>query len=53
MRLVNVLDKAGAYAVQEHSELILACLDGSLSNVIGLPVERLTAELKQLFPAVH
>lgn len=53
MRLVNVMDKAGAYAVQEHSELILARLDGSLSNVIGLPVERLTAELEQLFPAVH
>ena len=53
MRLVNVMDKAGAYAIQEHSELILARLDGSLSNVIGLPVERLTAELEQLFPAGH
>ena len=46
-------DKAGAYAIQEHSELILARLDGSLSNVIGLPAERLTAELEQLFPAGH
>ena len=53
MRLVNVMDKAGAYAIQEHSELILARLDGSLSNVIGFPVERLTAELEQLFPGVH
>ena len=53
MRLVNVMDKAGAYAIQEHSELILARLDGSLSNVIGLPVERLTAELEQFFPGVH
>ena len=53
MRLVNVMDKAGAYAIQEHSELILARLDGSLSNVIGLPVERLTAELDLLFPGDH
>ena len=53
MRLVNVMDKAGAYAIQEHSELILARLDGSLSNVIGLPVERLAAELDLLFPGDH
>ena len=44
-RLVNVMDKAGAYAIQEHAELILDRLDGSLSNVIGLPVERLRSEL--------
>lgn len=53
MRLVNVMDKAGAYAIQEHSELILARLNGSLSNVIGLPVERLAAELDLLFPDDH
>ena len=47
MKLVNVLDKAGAYAVQEHGELILDRLDGSLSNVIGLPVERLAEELRR------
>ena len=46
MRLVNVMDKAGAYAIQEHGELILAGLTGSLSNVIGLPVERLSRELE-------
>ena len=48
MRLVNVMDKAGAYAIQEHSELILAGLDGSLTNVIGLPAERLESELRRL-----
>ena len=47
-RLVNVMDKAGAYAIQEHAELILDRLDGSLSNVIGLPVERLRSELIRL-----
>ena len=48
MRLVNVMDKAGAYAIQEHGELILDRLDGSLTNVIGLPVERLSRELIRL-----
>ena len=53
MSLVNVMDKAGAYAIQEHPELILARLEGSLPNVIGLPVERLTVELNLLFPDDH
>ena len=48
MRLVEVMDKAGAYAVQEHGELILERLEGSLSNVIGLPVERLQLELTRI-----
>lgn len=42
---VNPLDKAGGYAIQEHGEMIVAGIEGSLSNVIGLPTERLTAEL--------
>ena len=41
VRDVNVLDKAGAYAIQEHGEDIIEKIDGSLTNVIGLPVERL------------
>jgi septum formation protein len=36
---VNTLDKAGGYAIQEHSEMIVAGYTGSLSNIIGLPVE--------------
>src|SRR5208282_5098775 len=42
---VNSLDKAGAYAIQEHGDLIVAEISGSFSNVVGLPVERLRAEL--------
>lgn len=45
LRRVDVLDKAGAYAVQEHGELIIERVEGSLSNVIGLPVEALRAAL--------
>ena len=42
---VNPLDKAGAYAIQEHGEMIVAEIFGSYSNVVGLPVEQLQAEL--------
>ena len=36
---VHTLDKAGGYAIQEHSELIVAGYTGSLTNIIGLPLE--------------
>jgi len=42
---VNPLDKAGAYAIQEHGENIITEISGSYSNVVGLPLERLRAEL--------
>ncbi len=41
VRLVPVLDKAGAYAIQEHGEMIIAGIRGSRDNIIGLPTERL------------
>ncbi|MEM6911826.1 MAG: Maf family protein [Verrucomicrobiota bacterium] len=43
---IDPLDKAGGYAAQEHGEKIIERLDGSWSNVIGLPMEALQAELK-------
>ena len=48
LRLVDVLDKAGAYAIQEHGELLVERLDGDADNVIGLPLGRLGAELREL-----
>lgn len=42
---INPLDKAGAYAIQEYGEMIVERILGSRSNVIGLPIERLQAEL--------
>jgi septum formation protein len=42
---MNPLDKAGAYAIQEHGEMIVSEISGSYSNVVGLPVERLQEEL--------
>lgn len=44
---INPLDKAGAYAIQDHGEKIVEQVSGSLSNVVGLPVERLRSELEQ------
>ena len=43
---VNPLDKAGAYAIQEEGDSIIQEISGSYTNVVGLPVERLTAELR-------
>ena len=41
---VHTLDKAGGYAIQEHGDLIVAGYTGSLTNIVGLPVE----ETKQI-----
>lgn len=38
---VHVLDKAGAYGIQEHGDLLVAERRGSLSNVVGLPQDEL------------
>jgi len=38
---VNVLDKAGAYALQERGEWIVERVEGSRANIIGLPTEAL------------
>jgi len=47
-QLVNPLDKAGAYAIQEHGSLLVESIQGLLSNVIGLPVEEVVQKLQEL-----
>jgi septum formation protein len=42
---VNPLDKAGAYGIQEKGEMLVEAIAGSYTNVIGLPLGRLAAEL--------
>lgn len=39
IRLVNTLDKAGAYSIQDQTEMIIAGYKGSFSNIMGLPME--------------
>ena len=43
---MNPLDKAGAYAIQEHGETIVSEISGSFSNVVGLPLEMLKEEIR-------
>ena len=48
---IGPLDKAGAYSAQDdHGELI-DHVDGSFSNVIGLPMETLERELERMVGA--
>lgn len=46
--IVNPLDKAGAYGIQEGREFIIDRYEGSLSNIMGLPTEELALWLEQL-----
>jgi septum formation protein len=45
LAVANPLDKAGAYAIQDHGELLVEEYDGLYSNVVGLPIEDLIYEL--------
>jgi septum formation protein len=45
---VHVMDKAGAYGIQEHGDLIIQRYTGSFENIMGLPIQRLWQELVQL-----
>ncbi|MDF1823396.1 MAG: Maf family protein [Verrucomicrobiales bacterium] len=46
---INPMDKAGAYAAQEHGELIIERIEGSMTNVIGLPMDEVKAALESEF----
>lgn len=45
MAKVDVMDKAGSYAVQEHGEMIIEQVRGDYDNVVGLPVGQLLGKL--------
>lgn len=44
--VANPFDKAGAYGIQEHGEMIISGIRGSFENVMGLPVEMVVAALE-------
>ena len=43
---INPLDKAGAYAAQGFGAEIIAEIQGSFTNVVGLPMEKTMRTLK-------
>jgi septum formation protein len=45
LQRIHPLDKAGAYAAQDDEGELIQSLSGSLSNVIGLPLEALAKHL--------
>ncbi len=45
---VNPLDKAGAYGIQACTDILLDRMTGSFTNVVGLPVDEVTAALHEL-----
>jgi septum formation protein len=47
------LDKAGGYAIQGGAAGFVLRVDGSLSNVIGLPLEELHGDLEAIFTQIE
>jgi len=45
--LVDPLDKAGAYGIQEHGERIIREIRGSFDNVMGLPLTQVLEALRE------
>lgn len=48
---IHPLDKAGAYAAQDDNGRIIKMIEGSVTNVIGLPVERIKTALASWKPS--
>jgi septum formation protein len=42
------MDKAGGYAIQDRGGIFVARIDGSYSNVVGLPLAETLALLEQV-----
>lgn len=53
LRRVKTSDKAGAYAVQEGAEILIEAIDGSFTNVVGLPLGSLRQALAQILPTLR
>lgn len=47
---VDPLDKAGAYGIQEHGEMLVSGIRGSFENVMGLPVGMVVERLMSASP---
>lgn len=48
LRIINPLDKAGGYAIQEYGFALVKKINGDYDNVVGLPVRLIDKMLKKL-----
>ncbi|MGN0867147.1 MAG: Maf family nucleotide pyrophosphatase [Oligosphaeraceae bacterium] len=48
LSLIQPLDKAGGYAIQDHGDQVVEEIQGLFSNVMGLPVEQILPVLRAL-----
>ena len=51
--LVDPLDKAGAYNIDEFGDMLVDRLEGSYENVMGLPIDALKSYLSQMNVSVN
>jgi len=42
------MDKAGSYAIQGGASVFVSSIEGSITNVVGLPIEALTTVLQHI-----
>ncbi|MFY8215645.1 MAG: Maf family protein [Chthoniobacterales bacterium] len=52
LQTIDPLDKAGGYSAQEDGRRLIERIEGSLTNVIGLPMERTLAAIQHHFPEI-
>lgn len=45
--LVDPMDKAGAYDIDQHGDMIIEKYEGSYTNIVGLPMELVTRWLRE------
>jgi septum formation protein len=43
---VNPLDKAGGYGIQACTDMLLERMEGSFTNVVGLPVDEVATAIR-------
>ncbi|MEY4064941.1 MAG: hypothetical protein RIR26_1149 [Pseudomonadota bacterium] len=46
-------DKAGSYGIQGHALTFVESIEGSYTNVVGLPMSQVVLALRKFFPALY